>query len=72
MGSANSLESDKQQGEVTGSLDREISAKKMNFVPRDHRTWAGTHSGDRKDKRPREAGRQGPSQVTFLRGRIIR
>lgn len=33
MGSANSLESDKQQGEVTGSLDREIPAKKMNFVP---------------------------------------
>lgn len=41
-------------------------------MPNDQSNWAGTHSCSRKDKRPREEGRQGQSQVTFLGGRIIR
>lgn len=57
MGSSNSPKSDKQQGQVTGSLDREIPAKNINLMPSEHRTWAGTHSGTRKDRRPREGGR---------------
>lgn len=57
MGSSNSQKSDKQQGQVTGSLDREMPAKNINLMPSEHRTWAGTHSGTRKDRRPREGGR---------------
>lgn len=71
MGSSGSLEGDRQQGTVTGSADRGRRAKAVPSAPGGHRTWQAP-ARPSQGRAPGGEGRQGPHQVAFPRGRIIR